>query len=109
MEYLEVFKVAVVPVLVALISSGMLTTLINKKSRHQADVDRIAAVCDKVIKNCDRQAEGLSVVMESMSMLLEVMHERGIVNGESEHVRQAINTYLMACAERGLYMSETKR
>lgn len=109
MEYLDIFKGAVIPVIVAVISSGALTAVINNRSHRKDELARLESMCKSFMKNCDRQAEGLSVVMESMAVLLEVMHERGLVNGESEHVRQSINSYLMTCTERGLYMTEEKK
>ena len=106
--YIDFFRHILVPVLVALISSGAFTAIVNKILSRKSDVTTLSKLCSDLIKNCDRQAEGLSVVMESLAILLEAMHEKGIVNGESEHVRQSINNYLMTCAERGLYMSQNK-
>ena len=104
----DVFSYVLVPILVAVLSSGAFTAIVNKLLSHKSDVSTLSKSCSDLIKNCDRQAEGLSVVMESLEILLEAMHEKGIVNGESEHVRQSINNYLMTCTERGLYMSQNK-
>ena len=106
--YIDFFRHILVPVLVALLSSGAFTAIVNKILSRKSDVSTLSKSCSDLIKNCDRQAEGLSVVMESLAILLEAMHEKGIVNGESEHVRQSINNYLMTCTERGLYMSKNK-
>lgn len=106
--YIDFFRHILVPVLVALLSSGAFTAIVNKILSRKSDVSTLSKSCSDLIKNCDRQAEGLSVVMESLEILLEAMHEKGIINGESEHVRQSINNYLMTCAERGLYMSQEK-
>ena len=106
--YIDFFRHILVPVLVALLSSGAFTAIVNKILSRKSDVSTLSKSCSDLIKNCDRQAEGLSVVMESLEILLEVMHEKGIINGESEHVRQSISNYLMTCAERGLYMSQDK-
>ena len=106
--YIDFFRHILVPVLVALLSSGAFTAIVIKILSRKSDVSTLSKSCSNLIKNCDRQAEGLSVVMESLSILLEAMHEKGIINGESEHVRQSINNYLMTCAERGLYMSQDK-
>ena len=106
--YTEIFRYILVPVLVAVLSSGAFTAIVNKILSRKSDVTTLSKSCSDLIKNCDRQAEGLSVVMESLAILLEVMHEKGLVNGQSEHVRQSINNYLMTCAERGLYMSQEK-
>ena len=106
--YTEIFRYILVPVLVAVLSSGAFTAIVNKILSRKSDVTTLSKSCSELIKNCDRQAEGLSVVMESLAILLEVMHEKGLVNGQSEHVRQSINNYLMTCAERGLYMSQEK-
>ena len=106
--YIDFFRHILVPVLVALLSSGVFTAIVNKILSRKSDVSTLSKSCSDLIKNCDRQAEGLSVVMESLAILLEAMHEKGIVNGESEHVRQSINNYLMTCTERGLYMSKNK-
>lgn len=106
--YTEFFRYVLVPVLVAVLSSGAFTAIVNKILSRKSDVSTLSKSCSELIKNCDRQAEGLSVVMESLAILLEVMHEKGLVNGQSEHVRQSINNYLMTCAERGLYMSQEK-
>lgn len=108
METIDILRFVVVPVVVAVLSSGAFSAIINKRIERRKDIAKLAKSCDAVIRNCDRQAEGLSVVMESMALLLEVMHEKGLVNGESEHVRSSINNYLMTCAERGLYMTEKK-
>ena len=108
METIELLRYVAVPVIVAVLSSGAFSAMINKRIERKNDIAKLAKSCDAVIRNCDRQAEGLSVVMESMSVLLEAMHEKGLVNGESEHVRSSINNYLMTCAERGLYMTEKK-
>ena len=104
----DVLHFVAVPLVVAVLSSGAFTAIINKHIERKNDIAKLAKSCDAVIRNCDRQAEGLSVVMESMELLLEVMHEKGLVNGESEHVRSSINNYLITCAERGLYMTEKK-
>ena len=101
METIDILRFVAVPVIVAVLSSGAFSAMINKRIERKNDIAKLA-------KNCDRQAEGLSVVMESMELLLEVMHEKGLVNGESEHVRSSINNYLMTCTERGLYMTEKK-
>lgn len=106
--YTEVFRYILVPVFVAVLSSGAFTAIVNKILSRKSDVSTLSKSCSELIKNCDRQAEGLSVVMESLEILLEAMHEKGLVNGESEHVRQSINNYLMTCTERGLYMSQKK-
>ena len=106
--YTEIFRYILVPVLVAVLSSGAFTAIVNKILSRKSDVSTLSKSCSELIKNCDRQAEGLSVVMESLSILREVMHGKGLINGESEHVRQSINNYLMTCAERGLYMSQKK-
>lgn len=106
--YTEIFRYILVPVFVAVLSSGAFTAIVNKILSRKSDVNTLSKSCSELIKNCDRQAEGLSVVMESLAILLEVMHEKGLVNGQSEHVRQSINNYLMTCAERGLYMSQNK-
>ena len=106
--YTEIFRYILVPVFVAVLSSGAFTAIVNKILSRKSDVSTLSKSCSELIKNCDRQAEGLSVVMESLSILLEVMHGKGLINGESEHVRQSINNYLMTCTERGLYMSQNK-
>lgn len=108
MGMLDILRFVAVPLVVAGLSSGAFTAIINKHIERKNDIAKLAKRCDAVIRNCDRQAEGLSVVMESMALLLEVMHEKGLVNGESEHVRSSINNYLMTCTERGLYMTEKK-
>ena len=108
MGMFDILRFVAVPLVVAVLSSGAFTAIINKHIERKNDTAKLAKRCDAVIRNCDRQAEGLSVVMESMALLLEVMHEKGLVNGESEHVRSSINNYLMTCTERGLYMAEKK-
>ena len=108
MGMFDILRFVAVPLVVAVLSSGAFTAIINKHIERKNDIAKLAKSCDAVIRNCDRQAEGLSVVMESMAVLLEAMHERGLVNGESEHVRSSINNYLMTCTERGLYMTEKK-
>ena len=108
MGTIDFLRFVAVPVIVAVLSSGAFSAMINKRIERKNDIAKLAKSCDAVIRNCNTQAEGPSVVMESMAVLLEAMHEKGLVNGESEHVRASINNYLMTCTERGLYMKEKK-
>ena len=101
----EMIKGAIVPVVVAVISSGAFTAFAQWFFRRNDDVQTLNKRCDSVIRNCNDQAEALSVLVEALSIMLEAMHAKGLINGESEHVRQSINNYLLLCTKTSLHMT----
>lgn len=83
-------------VLVAFIGGGgfggILMYLI-KRSDRVADLEK---------KN-DRQADGIEALSRSMLILVDVLHDKGLINGESEKVREQLQSYLFKCTTNGYY------
>ena len=88
-----------VPIVVALLSSGSVAGLITFFLKRPDKVEEIR-------KNNDRQAEGIAVITEGFVLLLDALHKRGLINGESEHIRADLDAYLLKCAKAGLYSKE---
>lgn len=72
---------------------GIIMYLIKRK-------DRVLELIEKT----DRQAEGINTISTSLLMLLEALHEQGVINGQSEHIRKELNNYLIECTSKGYYV-----
>lgn len=92
----------VLSVIIALVSSGTISGIlmawINRRDRTL-----------KLSKNADRQAEGLVVITETLLDLTDALHEKGVINGQSEHIRSRLQGYLVDCTEKGFYMNKENR
>lgn len=92
----DIISTWVVPIVVALVSSGSVSGLVLYFLKRHDKIEDIR-------KNNDRQAEGIAVLTEGFALLLEALHKRGLINGESEHIRKDLDAYLLKCAKNGLY------
>lgn len=79
----------------ALITSGALSSVVMYFVKRR---DRI----NDLEKAVSRQGEGIAVLTEGFVVLLDALHKKGMVNGESEHVRKSMNDYLLKNTKNGL-------
>lgn len=90
---IETFLVQmIVPVVVAFLSSsgvGAIVLYILKRRDKTEDIT----------KALQEQKEGIAVLTEGFSFLLDTLHEKKIINGESEHIRKDFNRYLLQCVK----------
>lgn len=93
MDFVNLILVPViVPVIVAILSSsgvGAIVLYVMKKRDRTEDIARAL----------QEQKEGIAVLTEGFSFLLDTLHEKKIINGESEHIRKDFNKYLLNCAK----------
>lgn len=94
---METIKELLIPILTSLIASGGVSGIFMYYLKKK---DRVS----QLEKITDRQAEGIAVMTEAFLVLIEALHKRGLVNGESEHIRQDLEDYLFKCTENGLYV-----
>ena len=93
---METFENLILPLVTSLLASGGVSGVLMYYLRKK---DRVA----QLEKITDRQAEGIAVMTEAFLVLIEALHKRGLVNGESEHIRRDLEEYLLKCTENGLY------
>ena len=79
----------------ALITSGALSSVVMYFVKRR---DRI----NDLEKAVSRQGEGIAVLTEGFVVLLDALHKKGMVNGESEHVRKSMSDYLLKNTKNGL-------
>ena len=79
----------------ALITSGTLSSVVMYFMQRR---DRI----NDLEKAVSRQGEGIAVLTEGFVVLLDALHKKGMVNGESEHVRKSMSDYLLKNTKNGL-------
>lgn len=97
----DFISVVLIPLLVAFVSSsgvaGVVLYFLKRKDGFY-----------NVKKVTDRQAEGIAVIIEGFVLLLEALHKKGVVNGESEHIRRDLEEYLLKCTRAGLYTKKSE-
>lgn len=84
----------ILPTVTALITSGTLSSVLLYFIKRR---DRIG----ELEKSVARQGEGVAVLTEGFLVLLEALHKKGMVNGESEHIRKNMNDYLLKNTKNG--------
>lgn len=96
---MDIIKELAIPVIVALITSssvgGIITFYIKKN-------DKVS----KLVKYTNRQAKGINVMIETMMLLIDCLHKKGVINGESVPIRQKLTDYLLDNTEQGLFMED---
>lgn len=85
------------PVVIALISSGTVSSILIAWMKRRDRTLRLS-------KNANRQADGIVVITETLLDLVDALHEKGVINGQSEHIRRRLHGYLLECTEKGFYM-----
>lgn len=89
----------IISIVVALISSGTISSVLIAWMKRRDRTIRLS-------KNANRQADGLVVITETLLDLVDALHEKEIINGQSEHIRKRLQDYLLECTEKGLYMKK---
>ena len=76
-------------------SSSVLLYLLRRKDR-----------VEDLVRHNDRIAEGLALQSEAMVFVLDALHEKGIVNGNSDGIRSRVNEYMRNCTFKGYSIKE---
>lgn len=61
---------------------------------------------EELITHNNRLAEGMALQSEAVIMMLDAMHDKGIVNGNGQAMKQKINDYLMKNTANGYRMGD---
>lgn len=61
---------------------------------------------EELITHNNRLAEGMALQSEAVIMMLDAMHDKGIVNGNGQQMKQKINDYLMKNTANGYRMGD---
>lgn len=56
---------------------------------------------EELVTHNNRLAEGMALQSEAVIMMLDAMHDKGIVNGNGQAMKQKINDYLMKNTANG--------
>ena len=83
--------VALLGTIVGSISSS--SVILHFVKRH----DRV----EELIEKNNRIAEGLALMSECQMMVLDALHEKGIVNGNGTEMKKKINSYMMKNTNNG--------
>lgn len=59
---------------------------------------------EELVTHNNRLAEGMALQSEAVIMMLDAMHDKGIVNGNGQEMKQKINDYLMRNTVNGYRM-----
>lgn len=61
---------------------------------------------EELVRHNDRIAEGLALQSEAVIMMLDAMHDKGIVNGNGTAMKQKIHDYLMKNTANGYKIND---
>lgn len=61
---------------------------------------------EELIIHNNRIAEGLALMSECQIMMLDAMHDKGIVNGNGQAMKERINSYMMKNTSNGYRVRE---
>lgn len=61
---------------------------------------------EELVTHNNRLAEGMALQSEAVIMMLDAMHDKGIVNGNGQQMKQKINDYLMRNTANGYRMGD---
>lgn len=91
---------------IAIITSSAFTAVVQRLLSKKDDVRELIARCDRLMKKTDTQADALAMLAENLLTMVDALHEKGVLNGESEHVRASIIRYLLSCTEDTFYLQK---
>lgn len=91
---LEVMLVFIGGVIGSLSSSGVIMHLMK---RH----DKV----EELVEKNNRIAEGLALMSECEIMMLDALHDKGIVNGNGENMRSRIQEFMLKNTNNGYKIS----
>ena len=61
---------------------------------------------EELVTHNNRLAEGMALQSEAVIIMLDAMHDKGIVNGNGQQMKQKINDYLMRNTANGYRMGD---
>lgn len=82
-------------VAIAILTSGTIGTLITRWFERHSRVDEIQ-------KTLAAHSEALEMLVKSQMELLNVLHEKGVINGESQKLRETFSNYMYKSQAAGL-------
>lgn len=82
-------------VLTALLSCGGTSAIVLYRLKRKDKVEQL-------LRTVERQSEGIACLVRSQVLIAEVLHAKGMINGESEKIRQQLQEYLVSCTQRGM-------
>lgn len=94
---------------IAIITSSAFTAVVQRLMSKKDDVRELMNRCDKLMKKTDVQADALAMLAENLLTMVDALHKKGVLNGESEHVRQSIVRYLLSCTEDTFYLQKNQK
>lgn len=95
--------------IIAIVTSSAFTAVVQRLMSKKDDVRELMSRCDKLMKKTDTQADALAMLAENLLTMVDALHKKGVLNGESEHVRQSIVRYLLACTEDTFYLQKNQK
>lgn len=95
MTLLNILLVFIGSVIGSVGSSTVILYLIKRR-------DKVA----DLIEHNNRIAEGLALMSECQIMMLDAMHDKGIVNGNGQAMKEKINTYMMKNTVNGYHIRD---
>lgn len=87
---LNVILVFIGSVIGSIGSSSVVVYLLKRKDKVES-----------LAEHNNRIAEGLALQSEAVIMMLDALHDKGIVNGNGQQMKQKINDYLMKNTANG--------
>ena len=96
-------------IIVALISSGSVTTLITRYFSKHNKVNELENRLEDITKVINRQGEAVQALLHSNMELLNVLHDKGTINGESQHLRDEFAHYMYDSQAKGFKVKEKKK
>lgn len=88
--FLNVILVFVGSVIGSIGSSSIVLYLLRRRDK-----------VEELVTHNNRLAEGMALQSEAVIMMLDAMHDKGIVNGNGQQMKQKINDYLMRNTAKG--------
>lgn len=82
-------------VAIALLTSGTIGTLITRWFERHSKVDEIQ-------QTLAAHSEALEMLVKNQMELLNVLHEKGVINGESQKLRETFSDYMYKSQAKGL-------
>lgn len=95
-------------ILIALISSGGVTAVITRYLEKHSKIHNLEAQIADINKVLDRHGEALEALVHCQMELLNVLHEKGTINGESQKLRETFSDYIYDSQAKGFKAKKEK-
>jgi len=95
-------------ILIALVSSGSVTAVITRYFDKHSRVSSMEEQLTDIVKVLNRQGEAIQALVQCQMELLNILHEKKVINGESQKLRDTFAGYMYESQGKGFKVKEKK-